>query len=116
MIALLRAAMNAHAEHGVDEEQQHQQLQKQEDVVAQPLKQAIDVQILDALLPQKRARHLDRLALQAKEVEDHEQDRQKEQYERDPRRHPQLIGDIEVRQQPLIDRRIGVEEPQHDEN
>src|SRR5262245_36351501 len=115
MPACLGAAMKADAEHRVNQEEKNDELQEQKHVVAQPLKEAVDVQILDALLPQKRTRNLDRLALQLEEVKNDQHDRQHQEQQSDPGRQAEFVTDVE-REQPAIDFAIPFEEAQDDEN
>ncbi|MGA2034900.1 MAG: hypothetical protein ABSG68_21840 [Thermoguttaceae bacterium] len=59
-------------QHGQHGRQDHQQLHQQEDVPPQPLPDAVDVQILDRLVPQERAGDLDRPPLELQEVQGHD--------------------------------------------
>jgi hypothetical protein len=63
VLPLRHRAVELKRHHRIDQRQHGQDLQQQQDVVAQPLKEGVDVQVLDALLPEERARHLQRLAL-----------------------------------------------------
>ena len=46
-----------------------QQLQKHQQILPQPLPQAVDVQVFDRPLPEIRARHFERLPLELEEIE-----------------------------------------------
>src|SRR5262249_26041857 len=76
--ALTPTAVKANPEHGVNHEQDDEHLEHEQNVLAQPLKQAVDMQILDAFLPQERARHLERLALQLEKVKQDDGQRQQQ--------------------------------------
>ena len=79
MLALGGAAMHAKVHDRVDQEQEREQLQQQQDVLPQPLEQCVHMQVFDALLPEKGARHAERLALELKEIEqDHQHRNQQE--------------------------------------
>ena len=63
-----------------------QQLQKHQQILPQPLPQAVDVQVLDRPLPQIRARHLQRLPLQLQEIQRNDRRRHERQEAPLPRR------------------------------
>ena len=84
MLAFVGPAVDAEIHNCVDKKQQGQELQQQKQVLPQPLEQRVDVQIFDALAPQKGARHAERLALELEEVKQHHGNRHEQQDESQP--------------------------------
>jgi len=72
--------------------------------------------VLDALLPEERARHLQRLALQLQEIEDHDRRRQEQQDQGNPRIDGELVADLQVLLDQQVDGAIGIEQRQDDED
>ena len=57
---------------GREDRGEHEELEEEEEVHAQPLERRVDAQVLEGLLPEERARDGDLAALELEEVEDHE--------------------------------------------
>jgi len=64
MLPSVAPAVHAECHEGVDQGEDREHLEQQQDVFTQPLKEAVHVQVLDALFPEERAGHLERLAFQ----------------------------------------------------
>src|SRR5262249_31291575 len=77
-------AVDAEGQGGVDEKENGEELHEEQDVVAEPLEQAVDVQVLDALAPQESAGGLDGLAAELEEVEQHQQQGHEEEHDGGP--------------------------------
>jgi hypothetical protein len=69
MPAVRGVAVEAKTQDRIDEDEQGENLQDEQDVLTQPLKQAVDVQVFDALAPQEGAGNFQRLAFQLEELE-----------------------------------------------
>ena len=104
-VVLARAlgAVDLEGHDGVDEQQDGQELHQQQHVVAQPLEEAVDVQVLDALLPQEGAGHLERLALQLEKVEQQDKERHQQEDERRPPGNGDVVAEAEVFAHPAVD-------------
>src|SRR5207248_7454904 len=109
MLPLGRAAVEAEAHDRIQQQQHREQLQEQQNVLAQPLEQAVDVQILNALAPQECARHLQRLTLELEEVEQDDQERDEQEEQAQEPRQRELITELKVLAQPFVDCAIGPE-------
>src|SRR5262249_2726558 len=96
------AAMDSKAHGAVDASQKDQKLQEQQHVLSKPLQQAIDVQVLDALLPQKSARHAQRPSLELEEIEQDYGERNEEKYKRSPPGHEKMKRQMETALQPVV--------------
>ncbi len=77
LLPLERLALPAGPQNRQDGQADHEQLEQQEQIAAEPLPQAVDVQVFDHLRPQIGAGYLDRLALELEEVQ--RKDRQRDQ-------------------------------------
>ena len=93
-----------------------EQLHEQQHVVAQPLEQAVDVQVFDALLPQERAGHLERLALELEEVEQQDQERRQQQQEAGPPGDGDVVAEAEVFSHPAVDGGLLAEQAQREKD
>ena len=51
-----------------DQQENDQHLKHKQDILAQPLEQAVHVQVFDTLFPQESTWHLQRLTLQLQEI------------------------------------------------
>ena len=104
VFALDRTAMHLKPHQGVNEDQHGEQLQQQQDILAQPLEESVDVQVLNALPPQKGAGHVQRPSFQLEEVEQDEQQRHQKQHGSGPGGDRNVVAERKPILQPLIDR------------
>jgi hypothetical protein len=99
------------SQHGVNQHEQGEQLQQQEQVAAQPLEEAVDMGVVDALAPQESAGHGQRLALELEEVEQHQQ--QQGEQEAGRQRQGQVIAEAKALLKPAVGRVLPAEQVQY---
>src|SRR5262249_15635106 len=116
VFALDRGAVDAKAQDSVEQYEHREDLQEQKDVLPQPLEKAVDVQVFDALAPQECTRHLERPALQPQEIKQKDGKRHEQQDQCKRAVDGELVAKMEVLAKPFVDRPVGAEKVQDDED
>src|SRR6266403_5471279 len=73
------------------------------------------MKVLDALAPEKRARHLERFAFQLEEVEQDNSERHEEEQQRRPPSDWNVVAQVKAVLQPGVDRTLATQQVQDEE-